>query len=542
MAKDGIYESEGGIEQSITTASFVRPIFEQITINANFGVSMEADEDEMRLTWHSPYLYFFYKDTNGTRVVLRYEPELQRWEYWETADPTRMSYSEGETRSHLIGTEDGFILKQGGAVDDHGTPIAGEIRTGALDQGAPQTNKTYGDIHIEANIPVGVDVTVTPFLDDEEITEAGQLLSGTGARTRYKIELGRDKIGRSISFGFTNITTLGGAVVVLHELDIAFQLHQLKQLHWDSNFENDGSLEDKWITGLYLECDTGGVNKALRVDVDGVEIAGSPFTINSTGVKPVKVSFEPVRGISMRFTSVAVEGSLWTWRWIWKEEPVQLQEPFEWEQLNWRFEKFVKGFVITADTFNAAVTLELRTDGNESANPLGAESFTFTHDGPSTAQFNFDNSGANQIIAEMVRLTNTTTNPLRVYSLDWIFDTEPVNYQAFRTQERSFGLSSYGHVRDTWLELRSTADVILTLTVDGTALSPVETISSTAGERRKVHVQFPAHKGKVFQFTLTSANDFKVYNEDTAVWVKPWNTGEGYKQFQLPFEGGTANP
>jgi len=542
LAKDGIYESAGGTEQSITTQSFVRPIFEQITINANAGVSMEADEDEMRLQWHSPYLYFYYKDTNGDRRILRYEPELVRWEYWETADPIRMSYSEAETRSHLFGTEDGLILKQGGAADDHGTPIVGEIRTGALDQDAPNQNKTYGDIHIEASIPVGVSVTVTPFLDDEATTESGQLLVGTGARIRYKIELGRDKIARSISFGFTNITTFNGNVVVLHELDIAFQLHQISQLHWDSNFEDDGNLEDKWISGLYLECDTGGVDKDIRVDVDGVEITGSPFTINSTGVKPVKISFEPLRGVSMRFTSVAVEGSLWNWKWVWKQEPVQLEEPFDWENLGHPYEKFVKGFAITADTFGQEVDLELRINGDESTNPLGVENFTFTHNGPQTAQFAFDNSGTNQILAELVRLTNTTSFPIRVYNIQWIFDQEPPNYNAWRTQEQSFNLAAYGHIKDAWISLRSNADVILTVTIDGTILSPVETISSTGGNRRKIHVQFPANKGKNFQFTLTSAGDFLVYNEDTAVWVKPFNTDVGYKQFQLPFEGGAINP
>ncbi len=542
LSKDGIYESEGGVEQSITTASFVRPIFEQITVNANAGVNMEADEDEMRLAWHSPYLYFYYKDTTGARRVLRYHPEFGRWEYWETLDPTRMSYSEAETRSHLIGTESGFIIKPGGAVDDHGTAIAGEIRTGALDQGQPQQNKTYGDIHIEANIPVGITVTVTPFLDDEETTEAGQSLVGTGARTRYKITLGRDKVGRSLSFGFTNITTLAGEVVVLHEIDIAFQLHQIKQIHWDSNFEDDGNLEDKWITGLYLECDTGGVNKDIRVDIDGVEIAGSPFTINSTGVVPVKLSFEPVRGVSMRFSSVAVEGSLWNWRWIWKDEPVQLEEPFGWGNLEHPYEKFVKGFAITADTFGQLVDLELRINGDETINPLGVESFSFTHTGPQTAQFAFDNAGVNQVLAELVRLTNTTAFPIRVYNLQWIFDVEPPNYNAWRTQEQSFNLAAYGHMKDAWISLRSNDTVTLTATVDGVALAPAESIPTTGGNRRKVHVQFPANKGKVFQFTLTSPSDFLVYNEDTAVWVKPFNTDAGYKQFQLPFEGGTINP
>ena len=96
-------------------------------------------------------------------------------------------------------------------------------------------------------------------------------------------------------------------------------------------------------------------------------------------------------------------------------------------------------------------------------------------------------------------------------------------------------------MRDAYFAIRSAADVTLTVTIDGVAQSGI-TLSNTSGVRSKIYVQFPAYKGKVFRFVLTSASDFKVYNEDTSIWVKPWNTNVGYKMFQLPFEGGTANP
>lgn len=545
LGKDGIYESTGGVDRNITNPSFIRPLFTQggdLDINGYAAIDMEADDDELRLMWRHPYLYFFYLDAAGERKTLRYEPALQRWEFHDYELNVRMGYGEDEDRRVLLGTEEGFILKLGGAITDAavvGTvPVIGEIRTGSLDQGLPALRKLYGDIHIEAEIPLGESITVTPFLDDEINVDTPQVInSTTDDRKRYKIEIGRNTTGRSIALGIVGIT--GG--IRLHEISFAFQEHQISELTWDSHFEDDGNLEDKWITGLYLEADTNGVDKLIRVDVDGVEIPGSPFTINTTLVKPVKISWEPVRGVTMRFTSEAVEARLWSWRWIWNQEPVELEEPFIWEWLDWPYEKFIKGFSIKADTFNEPVTLELRIDGDEGTNPLGAEEFTFTHDGPQIAQFSIDNAGECQVLVECLRLTNTSSNPLRVYNLQWIFDTEPYLSKNWITQERSFNLGSWGHIRDAYIALRSTTDVTLDVTIDGVAQTPI-TLTNTAGGRVKRYIQFEANKGKVFRFKLSAAEPFKVYNEDTNIQVKGWNNSVGLRKFQLPFEGGIQNP
>jgi hypothetical protein len=521
----------------------VRPLFEGQTINGIAGIQ-GGDDDEIRMEFSGVYLYFMYKDSTGGRRTLRWHHIFERWEHYTYSRPVRMAYKKEGDGALLYGTEDGFIMRSGGTFDDHGTPIDGSFRTGALDQGQPAKKKVYGDIYVEALIPTGETVVVQAYLNDELSSETPQNLVGTDARKRYKITLGKDKLGRSISLDFTGINSTATKGCAIHEIGIAYQIDQEDELLWDSYFEDDGSMEDKWITGLYMEADTGGVNKDIAVFVDGVERTseGSPFTINTSGMKPVKISFSsPVRGTHMRFTSIAVVGKLRDWRWLWEPQPVVLTDPFAWDNLGSNHEKYVKGFSIDADTLGAAVTLQLRTNGNETLNALGSEVFTFTHSGRQQSQFAFSNASANQILAEVVRFANTSSNPLQVFNLTWIFDTEPPHKTRWNTQERSFNLPGWGHLRDAYFAIRSAADVTLTVTIDGNVQSGI-TITNTSGARVKKYVQFPAFKGKVFQFTLTSASDFKVYNEDTNIWVKAWNSSVGYKQFQLPFEGGTQNP
>jgi hypothetical protein len=81
--------------------------------------------------------------------------------------------------------------------------------------------------------------------------------------------------------------------------------------------------------------------------------------------------------------------------------------------------------------------------------------------------------------------------------------------------------------------------VTLTQVVDGT--THTYTIPSTSGERRKVYVKFDPVKGKVYQWKLDSASNFRLYGEECELRMKPWNEEIGYKSVSPfePIQGGT---
>lgn len=98
-----------------------------------------------------------------------------------------------------------------------------------------------------------------------------------------------------------------------------------EQTNWNQNFTIAGTLADKYLKGFIVECDTFGVNKSVNVEVDGVAIAGSPFTVNANGRKVVQVSFTQVLGRVFRLLPTdGNPGRLYSMAWIFDEEPLAL--------------------------------------------------------------------------------------------------------------------------------------------------------------------------------------------------------------------------
>lgn len=120
----------------------------------------------------------------------------------------------------------------------------------------------------------------------------------------------------------------------------------------------------------------------------------------------------------------------------------------------------------------------------------------------------------------------------------WRTDEEAVRHWEF--PDTTHGILGWQHLRDGYICLRSTADVTLTITVDGVDMLPL-TLASTGNEKRKVYFKAYATKGKVFRYRLDSAADFRLYGEDCELNIKSWNTSKGYQAIS-PFvatQGGT---
>jgi hypothetical protein len=123
--------------------------------------------------------------------------------------------------------------------------------------------------------------------------------------------------------------------------------------------------------------------------------------------------------------------------------------------------------------------------------------------------------------------------------------------------DTSLKTNGWKHIRDMYLGLRSTTNLLLTVEIDG---KPYEYyVESTGGERRKVYVPLEPVKGKVFRFLLDAnweepgvpvegeleaepepvvGNPFRFYADDSYLYMKPWHTGNTYTKVNIGGEGG----
>ncbi len=95
-----------------------------------------------------------------------------------------------------------------------------------------------------------------------------------------------------------------------------------EQTNWNQNYTIAGTQADKLLKGFIVECDTFGQDKTVNVEIDGVVIAGAPFTVNANGRKVVQVSFAQSLGRVFRILPSDNKPSrLYSLAWIFDEEP-----------------------------------------------------------------------------------------------------------------------------------------------------------------------------------------------------------------------------
>lgn len=245
VAKDGIYSTDGGPEQSLVENN-IKPLFP--TLDNPLGrqvedcdaVNMERIED-IRLRFHNDELYFTYRGLNsGNLQTLVYDQNKDRWRRANYPVGITTIYSEeaGPASSLLLGDSTGSLYSTASGTGDvlqASTPdISVEIRTGAFDQGIPLNQKEYGNVLIDID-PGGATVfkpvTITPYLNGEVVVGAAVTVTGTG-RQQVPLSLG-DVFGFNLSFG---ITFSKNATInpVLFQFDILYRLEPVQVSHFET--------------------------------------------------------------------------------------------------------------------------------------------------------------------------------------------------------------------------------------------------------------------------------------------------------------------
>lgn len=327
-ARDGFYRTNGGPEQCLSD-DWIRPIFYGYSANGFLPIDFQR-ADDMRVSVHGTDVWFVYVDTVGTYRVLIWSLDMQYWRPYKFP-PARgifSIYSEPAQPLNLLLGGTNKLYYHGGTSDD-GVAVTGIYRSGALDQGNQRNWKLYGDLWVHLDRK-GQDVTCSLLADDEQVSLGDTLINSGSGLGEYILdpfetpsEFGAPGPQQTHSISLEVSWESSEAPPLLREWALSYiiqpEITKGRPTDWDSQ----GRLTDKMVKGLHLECDTGGLDKTLIIEADGVAV--KTITVNHAGRLSRAYAWTEFEGRLLRFNPVDTVGwVVYNHRWIFDEEPAQL--------------------------------------------------------------------------------------------------------------------------------------------------------------------------------------------------------------------------
>lgn len=180
------------------------------------------------------------------------------------------------------------------------------------------------------------------------------------------------------------------------------------------------------------------------------------------------------------------------------------------------------------DGTNIRITPRYNSD-TEVGTPFETATGTDTA-GRRTSTFSLGNVFKRSISFEFGWNETTTQHPL-FYQGQVLFRADEEGIVHWFIPPTSLGQNGWFHLKDSYWTLRSSAAVTLSVTIDG--VTDTYTIPTTNGARVKNYVEFRPRRGKLYSFSLDSAQPFFFYGEDSAILGKPWKSQTAYQPLNV---------
>lgn len=430
LAKDGIYRTQGATGENITDADLY-PLFphegdntQGVTANGLLPVDM-TQRTYLRLAHSRGYVYFDYKDTEGTRRTLTYEEASNCW-YPDSYTPgLRMHYGEEgrEAGRLLAGSDTGRIYVSGGNTDA-GTGISCQARTRSEDWDEPSVQKLIGDAQIDLDLG-DQPVTVQPYFNFESATLAA-VVYATGAGRQHAIldlNAGQGYTGFTLALDFS-WTNVGDSAILYSWTPSAVPKPQdtvQRCIEWH---EFIGGLPDAYVTGVRIWCDTRdltGAPQAKTIQVWSDQLfTGQTVTLTSNGETEKMFTWPVFKGkLGRLLPTDSNRCRVLRWEWLAETEPpITTHWDTNWVPLGERTAiAYITGVVIVADTQGTPKTLtfqsefETVTSGHTAIG--GSNAMTTAIRG--TKSFAFT-----PFRAEQLRFYSYDSVPGRLYTWEWV--------------------------------------------------------------------------------------------------------------------------
>ena len=526
----GVRLTQGGAPQMLSDEQLGR-LFRGENVNGFFAVDYTTTQAP-QLEYADDELWLTYADSTGARRQWIHSFKQQTWRNYLYGEQVGTVYNEAVEneggRILLGGSGTGQIYESSGFTDD-GAAIAYTARTGAWDFGEPRREKRLTEVVLDADLQGG-SVTVQAFLDTETVTDTAQSQAGVASagERRYIFEpFGTTpQHARNISLELRGNAPTGGRQA-FNRLGVTQRVEPEISLKEPTPWELLPGGEG-YIWGCFLTCDTGGSDRTMVVEVttnNGAVSTIATLTVNANGRRKLPFTWTSVlaQQIRLRPTGDCEPWMRYKLEWFTDPEPPRvLGWDTNWQDFGTGADKWLKGYLLEAETFNQPKTVVVDIDQT-----LAVDSRALTFNGRGVQQVAFAKQRG-----RIFRLRSTDSNSGKLYRWQPIFDEEPLALTRWETQERPFAemAGRWQKPLEAFVCLRSSAQVDWLLTSYGAAGASLNAstynLASTGGAKQKIRVPLNAAKGLLFSHLFTSTAAHWIYREESEVLVEDWATGE----------------
>lgn len=522
VEQDGIFVTTGGPEEWISRD--IDPIFQGKTVHGLAPIDWTAKQ-AIRLTPWENKIYFLYQDIDGTRQVLVWSILQKFWRHYTFGRAPALVQGEDET-TLLIGSLNLGTTYTHEGTADHGLAIACTLRTGAQ-SGGVREEKLFGDEILDADRQ-GVSLEVQNFLNDETIANGTTTLNSGSGRARYILDAFGEspQKGRSISAEIRWSSAL--ARPVLYQLGYAITLQPDITNKRVTNWDDLGHPDEKHVTGITLDVDTGNVARTIVFERDwnGQRTIMAERTVLTAGRHKVAFSWPgvPANQVRIRPDDACKYWMLYRADWIFQPEPPRIAG---WDvHFENAWDQYYTGLDLFCDTNGVEKRIEVSVDEQLLSDPFtGLPYFSVTAAGRRVVHLTFA-AGRGHVF----RFVAIDDNPGLLYDHRWQLDPEP-SEQANWNQN----FSRYGTMADKWLKaiifecdtFGQTKNV--RVEVDGAL---VETIPVNTDGRKVQQIALSVQQlGRVWRMYPADGNPGRLYSAQPVFDEEPfcldrWETQE----------------
>lgn len=506
IAQDGAYRTTGGGQEKISNK--VDPLFLGVATNGYLPIDF-TNEAVLRCAFYQNELWVQYADTAGIINCLIFQPRTGEWRHYEFATATSALYSEAanDGSNLLLGSRDSNVIYDHSTPSDDGTAIPVVIRTGAWDWGQPRCEKLFGDQILDATLN-GATLQWTNYLNSETVVNPAIPVTGGADRARFIFDgfgTGPQK-GRNLAIDLQWSST--GVAPTVYFVGTALTMQPDLTINRVTNWDDLGSPDEVYLTGVTFDCDTGGADRTIIIERDfaGAVQTVAVLTVNTLGRHKVRFSWAGVQAnqVRVRPNDDCLAWLLYRADWIYTAEPPRVAGwDIHWEN-GW--DQYYTGLDLYCDTNGLEKRIEVTADNGVLTDPAtGLPYWTVTTNGRQVVHLTLPWGRAH-----VFHFRAIDANPGLLYSHRWHLVAEPSEQTNWNQEFTLLGTAADKWIKALVLEVDTFGvDKEVTLELDG---APVATFTINADGRRVIQTSFTQVLGRVARIWSTDNVRSRLYS------------------------------